>query len=84
MTIKMTRRETESASGKGLHSFFAVSVAVLFWSLAFGSGGSTALAAPASASLLKAKADAEAKGYIFETSHDEIVAKAKKEAGFVC
>ena len=29
--------------------------------------------------LLKAKQDAEAKGYIFETSHDEIVAKAKKE-----
>jgi ABC-type Fe3+ transport system substrate-binding protein len=29
--------------------------------------------------LLKASQDAEAKGYIFETSHDEIVAKAKKE-----
>jgi spermidine/putrescine-binding protein len=35
-------------------------------------------AAPASA-LLKAKQEAEAKGYIFETSRDEIVAKAKKE-----
>ncbi len=35
-------------------------------------------AAP-SASLLKAKQDAEAKGYIFHTSHDEIVEQAKKE-----
>ncbi|HWP57919.1 MAG TPA: extracellular solute-binding protein [Candidatus Acidoferrales bacterium] len=40
---------------------------------------STAVAAAPSAALLKAKKDAEAKGYIFETSHDEIVAKAKKE-----
>ena len=32
-----------------------------------------------SAALLKAKKEAEAKGFIFETSHDEIVAKAKKE-----
>jgi iron(III) transport system substrate-binding protein len=30
-------------------------------------------------SLAKAKQEAEAKGYIFESSHDEIVAKAKKE-----
>ncbi|MGH7845565.1 MAG: ABC transporter substrate-binding protein [Candidatus Binatia bacterium] len=35
-------------------------------------------AAPSSA-LLKAKQEAEAKGFIFETSHDEVVAKAKKE-----
>ena len=34
--------------------------------------------APAAA-LLKAKQDAAAKGYIFETSRDEILAKAKKE-----
>ena len=40
---------------------------------------STAFAASPSAALLKAKREAEAKGYIFETSHDEIVAKAKKE-----
>jgi iron(III) transport system substrate-binding protein len=33
-----------------------------------------------SASLNKAKQDAETKGYIFEASHDDIVAKAKKEA----
>ena len=36
-------------------------------------------AAASGADLLKAKKDAEAKGYIFETSHDDIVAKAKKE-----
>ena len=29
-----------------------------------------------SSDLLKAKKEAEAKGFIFETSHDEIVAKA--------
>ena len=29
--------------------------------------------------LLQAKKETEAKGFIFETSHDEIVAKAKKE-----
>ena len=32
-----------------------------------------------SATLLKAKQDAEGKGYVFLTSHDEIVARAKKE-----
>jgi ABC-type Fe3+ transport system substrate-binding protein len=37
-------------------------------------------AAAASSALEKAKKEAEAKGFIFETSHDEIVAKAKKEA----
>ena len=36
-------------------------------------------AAAAPAALQKAKQDAEAKGFIFETSHDEIVAKARKE-----
>ncbi|MBI2988441.1 MAG: hypothetical protein HYY45_16895 [Deltaproteobacteria bacterium] len=33
----------------------------------------------ASPDLLKAKKEAEAKGYIFFTTHDEIVAMAKKE-----
>ena len=33
----------------------------------------------ADATLVSAKKAAESKGYIFETSHDEIVAKAKKE-----
>ena len=33
----------------------------------------------ASASLLKAKQEAEAKGYVFHTSRDEIVERAKKE-----
>jgi ABC-type Fe3+ transport system substrate-binding protein len=36
-------------------------------------------AAESSAALLKAKKEAEAKGFIFETTRDEIVAKAKKE-----
>ena len=36
-------------------------------------------AAAVPAALQKAKQDAEAKGFIFETSHDEIVAKARKE-----
>jgi len=40
---------------------------------------SNALAAAPSSALLKAKQDAEAKGYLFETSHDDIVAKARKE-----
>ena len=39
----------------------------------------SAYAAAASPALVKAKQNAEAKGYIFESSHDEIVAKAKKE-----
>jgi ABC-type Fe3+ transport system substrate-binding protein len=38
-----------------------------------------ALAASAGPSLMKAKQNAEAQGYIFETSRDEIVARAKKE-----
>ena len=38
-----------------------------------------AFAASPAPDLLKAKGEAEAKGFIFETSHDEIVAKAKKE-----
>jgi ABC-type Fe3+ transport system substrate-binding protein len=36
-------------------------------------------AASAAAGLLKAKQEAEAKGFIFETTRDEIIAKAKKE-----
>ena len=37
------------------------------------------LAAQPDASLLQAKKDAEARGFVFATSHDEIVAKAKQE-----
>jgi iron(III) transport system substrate-binding protein len=43
----------------------------------------TTAAAQGSAMLSKAKAEAEAKGYIFESSHDAIVAKAKKEGNVV-
>jgi hypothetical protein len=40
---------------------------------------SRVLAAAPSAALLAAKKDAEVRGYLFETSHDEVVAKAKQE-----
>ena len=43
----------------------------------------TAAAAQSSAALLKAKTEAAAKGYIFETSRDAIVAQAKKEGKLV-
>ena len=43
----------------------------------------TTAAAQGSAMLLKAKTEAETKGYIFETSRDAIVAKAKKEGKLV-
>jgi iron(III) transport system substrate-binding protein len=39
----------------------------------------TVHAAPASPGLTKAKQEAESQGFVFETSHDAIVAKAKKE-----
>jgi ABC-type Fe3+ transport system substrate-binding protein len=39
----------------------------------------SALAASASPALVKAKQEAEAKGYTFESNHDEIIAKARKE-----
>ena len=42
-------------------------------------GSSDRLAAAAGASMAKAKQDAEAKGYTFLTSHEEILARAKKE-----
>jgi ABC-type Fe3+ transport system substrate-binding protein len=47
----------------------------------FGSclAGSSVMAASAAPALLKAKQEAEAKGYIFEINRDDIVAKAKKE-----
>ncbi|HET8564604.1 MAG TPA: extracellular solute-binding protein [Candidatus Binatia bacterium] len=41
--------------------------------------GSNALAASAAPAVLKAKQEAEAKSYIFESSRNEIIAKAKKE-----
>jgi len=41
--------------------------------------GSSAHAASAGPGLIKAKKEAEARGYIFETSQEEIVAKAQKE-----
>ncbi len=55
---------------------FGVNVAFLAAVFLLVSGG--AFAASVSPALLKAKQQAEAKGYLFETSHDEIVGKAKK------
>lgn len=52
---------------------------VLILLLLISSAGRVAFAAAPSSVLLKAKTDAEAQGYVFATSHDEIVAKAKAE-----
>jgi ABC-type Fe3+ transport system substrate-binding protein len=57
---------------------FGVNVAFLAAGFLLVSGG--VFAASVSPALLKAKQEAEAKGYLFETSHEEIVGKAKKEA----
>src|SRR5262245_45369224 len=51
---------------------------VLMFVFAFSASSSVVFGATDSA-LLNAKKEAEAKGYIFETNRDEIVAKAKKE-----
>ena len=53
--------------------------AALFLAWGLISSRAPAFAATVSPSLAKAKTDAEAKGYLFETSRDEILAKAKKE-----
>ena len=47
--------------------------------LGAGALAASSQAAEISPAVLKAKKEAEAKGYIFETSHDAIVAKARKE-----
>ena len=49
----------------------AILILVVIWLVGRGFAGD--------ASLPKAKQEAETKGYLFETRHDEIVAKAKKE-----
>jgi hypothetical protein len=56
------------------HTFLVAVVTLLSFSLP-----STVLGASPSLPLAKAKQQAEATGLIFETSHDEIVAKARKE-----
>jgi ABC-type Fe3+ transport system substrate-binding protein len=58
------------------HKIRILLLAILF--VNFGSMPA-ALAAAASAALQKAKQESESKGFIFETSRDEIVSKAKKE-----
>src|SRR3990172_4989839 len=54
--------------------FFFINSIIVCWL-----AGSDLFAASPSPDLLKAKKEAEAKGLVFETSRDEIVAKAKKE-----
>src|SRR5262249_26160220 len=51
---------------------------ILFFCLCF--AHSVAAAATAGSALLKAKQEAESKGYVFFTNHDEILSKAKNEA----
>ena len=60
-----------------LHSMRAmqVSCAVFFWMLA----GSVGAATVQSADLVKAKKEAESKGYVFLANREEIVAKAREE-----
>jgi ABC-type Fe3+ transport system substrate-binding protein len=55
-------------------------LAALFALFALGSAGPHVFAAAATPALLKAKQDAESKGYVFYTSRDEIISRAKKEA----
>lgn len=58
----------------GIFKKVALYLLLVFWFVA----SSVSAAAPGP-DFLQAKKDAESRGYIFETSHDEIVAKAKKE-----
>ncbi len=58
----------------------AMILAALFSLFALGSAGPQVFAAAANPALLKAKQDAEAKGYLFFSSRDEIISRAKKEA----
>jgi ABC-type Fe3+ transport system substrate-binding protein len=58
----------------------SVRVSCLVLIAAVGITGASVLAASSNPSLLKAKQEAEAKGYIFVSSRDEVVSKAKQEA----
>ena len=65
---------------KRLHAIFHVfRLTYIVLIAAFGIAGSSVRAASSNPSLLKAKQEAEAKGYIFVSSHDEIVSRAKQE-----
>ena len=59
-----------------LHDLRMLSIAFFLLALGLPVAVNAAAAGPA---LQKAKQEAEAKGFLFETSHDEIVAKARKE-----
>ncbi len=63
----------------GKFSVHAVFVAAwVYWSV-LATPEIFAASANSSSSIAKAKLQAEANGFIFEASHDEIVAKAKRE-----
>jgi ABC-type Fe3+ transport system substrate-binding protein len=57
----------------------AIAKSVMLFFVGLGLFCSSVLAAAPSPALLKSKGEAEAKGYIFVASYDEIVAKAKEE-----
>ena len=50
--------------------------------LSFGISAANVYAAEPSSALLNAKKEAEAKGFLFAASHDEIVSKAKQEGKY--
>ena len=59
--------------------YLKISALFMLFSLASWVTDSSIFAAVSDPAVLRAKQEAEAKGYIFFTSHDEIVAKAEKE-----
>jgi ABC-type Fe3+ transport system substrate-binding protein len=73
LAIRKKLKSRGETMAKILSTWFSAVLSVLITA-------SLTLAASVSPPLLKAKKDADAQGYIFETSRDEIVAKAKKEA----
>jgi len=57
----------------------SIIIAIVTLAATLGLGSVSSFAAAVSASLAKAKQDAEAKGYLFLSSREEILARAKKE-----
>jgi hypothetical protein len=73
----MTMQDSPLVSGRAMRF---LRILALLLAGALSPGGFAALAAvPNQSAILKAKKDAEAKGYLFYASRDEIIAKAKSE-----
>src|SRR5262245_52398066 len=68
-----------SARGKARMKAVKLALSILALLCAVVIANAFDFAASPSPGLLKAKQEAEAKGYLFEASHEEILAKAKKE-----